>query len=255
MRHRSPDTTVESQPPRSDPLPTFRHRPHGPRPSHSTESVGSPASREEVFMDPRRFDSLSRQLTFARSRRGVVASLLGSALGLLGLTETEAQNRRKRRRNRRKKAPIPVVPPISPPPPPPSPPSPPPPPSCPSGQRACQGQCIPTGQCCLDGDCGAGKGCFSGTCLTKQGICPTGADYCAGTSSASCGNLSNTCACLTTAQGQTRCGSGPLGACDGCTSDAQCAAQYPAITGAFCAKGGGTTCSTCASFCFGPCPV
>jgi hypothetical protein len=197
-------------------------------------------------MDPRRFDTLSRELTRARSRRGALTALLGSALGLLSLTETEAKNKRRRKKHKTKQ-PIPVSPPSPPP-------SPPPPPSCPSGQHNCQGQCIPTGQCCLDADCGAGKGCFSGRCLTKQGACTTGEDFCAGTPTTGCGNDSDSCLCVTSMQGQTRCGVPQSGCEVGCTTDEQCAARHPAVAGVFCVRGGGARCTDCPSSCFAPCP-
>jgi hypothetical protein len=46
-------------------------------------------------MDADRFDTLTRSLTEARSRRGAVAALLGGTLGLLGLAETAAKNKKK----------------------------------------------------------------------------------------------------------------------------------------------------------------
>jgi hypothetical protein len=58
-------------------------------------------------MDPTRFDSLSRELTRARSRRGVVATLVVGALELLGRSETTAKHKHKRK----KKHPSPPAPP------------------------------------------------------------------------------------------------------------------------------------------------
>src|SRR4051812_26024409 len=80
-------------------------------------------------MDPHRFDGLARELTRARSRRGALAAVLGSALGLLGLAETTAKHKKKH--HKKKHSP----PPVSPPPESPSPPPPPPPPplACGSG--------------------------------------------------------------------------------------------------------------------------
>src|SRR4051794_402552 len=75
-------------------------------------------------MDPRRFDSLSRDLGRARSRRSALAAVFGSALVLLGLAETTAKHKKKH--HKKKHSP----PPVSPPPESPSPPSPPPPVAC-----------------------------------------------------------------------------------------------------------------------------
>src|SRR5687767_2533669 len=47
-------------------------------------------------MDAGRFDTLTRAFTTARLRRGTLVSLLGGALGLVGLTETDAHNALKR---------------------------------------------------------------------------------------------------------------------------------------------------------------
>lgn len=48
-------------------------------------------------MNPVRFDTLTRSLTTARSRRGTLASLLGGTLGLLGLTDTVAKKKGKKK--------------------------------------------------------------------------------------------------------------------------------------------------------------
>src|SRR4051794_6713809 len=117
-------------------------------------------------MDPIRFDSLSRELSFTRSRRGVVAAIVGSALGLHGLSETVAKHKKKHK----KKSPPP-------PPPPGSSPSPgsPPPPSCPEGQRFCRGTCQSVLICCDDTDCAGGRTCKAGTCgcpADKPRLCP-----------------------------------------------------------------------------------
>jgi hypothetical protein len=47
-------------------------------------------------MDPHRFDTLTRSLTETRSRRGTLAALLGSTLGLLGLADAAAKNKKKK---------------------------------------------------------------------------------------------------------------------------------------------------------------
>src|SRR4051812_1097410 len=86
-------------------------------------------------MDPSRFDTVARELSRARSRRGALATLVGATLGLLGLAETEAKHKKK---HKKKKL---------------SPPASPPPLSCPNGQKPCDGGCIPTSQCCADNEC------------------------------------------------------------------------------------------------------
>ena len=45
--------------------------------------------------------------------------------------------------------------------------------ACPSGQKECQGGCIPSGNCCTDVDCPTSQVCKSGTCG-----CPTGQKLC-----------------------------------------------------------------------------
>src|SRR3954469_22461870 len=51
----------------------------------------------EATMDPRHFDSLARDLTRARSRRGTLAAVVGGTLALLGLTESSAKHKHKRK--------------------------------------------------------------------------------------------------------------------------------------------------------------
>ena len=60
-------------------------------------------------MDPCRFDSLSRELTRARSRRGVVAALVAGALGLQGLTETTAKHHKKHKKTHPSPGVVPVA--------------------------------------------------------------------------------------------------------------------------------------------------
>src|SRR4051812_18617512 len=75
-------------------------------------------------MDPRRFDSLSRDLSRARSRRGALSAVVGGTLALLGVTETTAKHKHKKKHSP-PVAPPPSSPPGAPPPPPGSPPPPP----------------------------------------------------------------------------------------------------------------------------------
>jgi hypothetical protein len=55
-----------------------------------------------MVMDADRFDRLARSLTTGRSRRGALATLLGGALGLLGLAETAARKGRKKKGKKKK---------------------------------------------------------------------------------------------------------------------------------------------------------
>jgi hypothetical protein len=48
--------------------------------------------------------------------------------------------------------------------------------ACPTGQKLCQGQCIPDGKCCTNGDCLGGKVCSG----TKVCTCPGGKKDCGG---------------------------------------------------------------------------
>jgi hypothetical protein len=139
-------------------------------------------------MDADRFDALSRSLSDACSRRGVLASLLGATLGLVGLDRTEAKKKcppcKKRKNGKCKKnkpdgtacpggacqrgvcqpTPAPEDP-------------------CP-GQRLCDGACIPTNQCCTAADCPAGYQCCSGVCSDTKKLpfrpCSQDIDCCSG---------------------------------------------------------------------------
>ena len=152
-------------------------------------------------MDPHRFDSLTRALTNARSRRGTLLSLLGGALGLLGLAETAAkkgkdvrgEGKNKKKKKKKKKRPSPAsLTPVSLPPPPADPgtvPSPPPPPPLPppvctptscTGKRTCQnGICAcPSGTkfCEFEGEC---EGCCSNAeCCNGAVPCPPESQTC-----------------------------------------------------------------------------
>jgi hypothetical protein len=51
-------------------------------------------------MDPIRFDTLTRSLTAARSRRAALAALLGGSLALLGLADSTAKKKGKGKKNK-----------------------------------------------------------------------------------------------------------------------------------------------------------
>jgi hypothetical protein len=105
-------------------------------------------------MDAERFDSLSRTLTDARSRRGALAALLGSPLGLFGFAETAAKKKRKKKK--KKKSPV-----------------------------RCTPQCA--GKVCGDDGCGAtcgvacggGQVCQDGRCVCANGGVPCLSRCCA----------------------------------------------------------------------------
>lgn len=44
--------------------------------------------------------------------------------------------------------------------------------TCPTGQRDCQGTCIPDGDCCANVDCASGAACVDGACLCLNGFRP-----------------------------------------------------------------------------------
>ena len=209
-------------------------------------------------MDADRFDTLSRSLTEFRSRRTTLASLLGGALGLVGLAGAEAKKKCqpcKKRKNGKCKGKKPDGTAC---------------PGgaclggscvaaaatggngCPDGQRPCGTACILAGQCCTDTDCptgatccgrlcvettsdprhcgnctttcSAGTTCSGGRCCTARADDCTPADVCCGTDVCSTGLVSNTC---------TACSR------SGCV-------HSPCCPGLFCVDDGFTeTCVTC----------
>src|SRR5688572_9014016 len=111
-------------------------------------------------MDDSRFDSLTRTLSTAGSRRHTLGGLLAGAFGLLGTqTEQVAAKKKpcppckKRKQGKcKKKLPdgtacsggtcqggrcVATAPPLT----------------CASGQKPCGGRCIPSDQCCTHSDC------------------------------------------------------------------------------------------------------
>ncbi len=187
-------------------------------------------------MDATRFDSLARSLR-AGSRRGVIATILGAAVGIPGLTSVEAKKKKpcppcKKRKQGKCKANLPDGT------------------GCSGG--TCQGgSCVaatppPGGGCtpeCAGKSCGAANGC-GGTCATGacpstqicvngacQASCPT--TLCNGncvdtrTSSQHCGSCGNACTGGAICQGgQCQVPDDPLF----CTSQADCGGSAGELT-------------------------
>ncbi len=110
-------------------------------------------------MDANRFDTLLRALTAARSRRGALAAVVGSTLGLLRLAETTAKHR-KHKKHKKRSSPLPL--PLPPPPPPPL-------PTCSDGIRNgsesdidCGGGTCP--RCAATKTCASRNDCISALC-------------------------------------------------------------------------------------------
>ena len=141
-------------------------------------------------MDPTRFDTLTRSLTDARSRRRALTALLAGPLSLLSVASMDAKKGKgrsnsegknvhgegKKKKKKKKKATVPTThtPDPSAPPADPGTGSPPP-PSCPNGQRLCRGTCLSILICCDNSDCAGGRTCQSGTCACPASapkVCP-----------------------------------------------------------------------------------
>jgi hypothetical protein len=126
--------------------------------------------------------------------------------------------------------------------------------ACPAGEFECETNvCVPLNAvCCTDGQCSSGKRCLHGQCVTWQGTCPAGADFCI--AAHFCPGTDN-CLCVQSTEGETRCGSG-VGIkppCEVCDTTADCEAQFPDIPGVFCVEtGNGPNC--CEGACVRPCP-
>jgi hypothetical protein len=166
-------------------------------------------------MDGKQFDRLLRGLTTVQSRRGALLGLVGGAVGLLGVTETEAKKHKKKHKKKK------PSPPASPPPSPPAPPPPPGPPTCSDGIKNgnetgvdCGGPDCPR---CPNGQgCANYNDCKSALCNLRTLTCQA----CA--TSAECGSPDNPgqCTCYQSTDEGMVCGwggqPGNVGSCAQC---------------------------------------
>ena len=113
-------------------------------------------------MEADRLDSLTRSLSMTGSRRRTLTGLLVGTLGFLGarVEATAARNCKKiKNKQKRKKCLAKANG------------------GCPSGQKPCDGGCIPSTQCCTTADCTGGKTCQNRVCGCAAGSPPCG-DIC-----------------------------------------------------------------------------
>jgi hypothetical protein len=114
--------------------------------------------------------------------------------------------------------------------------------------------------------CPVGMRCAGTQCVVGQGTCPTGANTCgAGADFVGCGlqEAGDSCQCLISAEGQTRCANGAAidggSVCGECASSAECAALHPTVVGVFCVRVTGTPGECCdlegRGLCLAPCPT
>lgn len=174
-------------------------------------------------MEPTYFDQLTRTIFHRDSRRALLARSttigLAAALARFGVRpgEADAADEISAERKKRKKR------------------------KCPRTRRCGKKRCCKRGQLCAGGVCVAGKG-----------SCPAGTSTCEAGVPLLC---SESCFCVTTMEGATRCSqagdNAPVGPCGGCTGDDDCAAFG---AGAFCiAAGIGCGCLAGEGFCATPC--
>jgi hypothetical protein len=110
-------------------------------------------------MDGSHFDTLTKRLTAAGSRRRALAGLLIGTLGFLSIPahEAAAKNCKKIQNKAKRKKCLAKVKALA----------------CPAGQKPCRGSCISLLICCDDTDCPGGKTCQNGSCA-----CPAGTKLC-----------------------------------------------------------------------------
>jgi hypothetical protein len=224
-------------------------------------------------MDGSAFDTLTRSLSTAGSRRRAVGGLLTGVFGVLGwrgqddaaahdLKATCKKKSGEAKKKCLKKAKKHAAQHANEP--------------CPQGQRPCRGACLSVLICCDETDCAGGRTCQDGTCAcpaTKPHICP-GSQVCreccalndcqpkaAGFDGLAC--QSGQCVC--TRNGTRRCASGEWqGYCGECCADSECSGldcgthsdsdvPHCGCTGVICP---GEVCVgfNCAGMCFAQCP-
>ena len=220
-------------------------------------------------MDASGFDRLTRALTIAPSRRGIVHALAGTALGgllvLVAGHDTSAKQCKKtcgrcKRCNRKTGECKPRTGP------------------CGTCRRCKKGKCVVenngvscgtdkicrNGVCCTpcgDACCRKGELCAdaaSSACRIGRGSCKVGDDICSANQPIPCGpaggSINNSCACFTSKSGATRCGDSTESSCGQCTTDEECETGFG--LGAFCINdtGAGCLCATGEGFCAKACP-
>ena len=184
-------------------------------------------------MDGARFDTITRTLTAAGSRRRALAALGGALALLLGLTETEAHNKLKKckrikdndkkrtclKKARKHNAAHRTLPPTG----------------CPDNRPPCGGFCCSSTKVCLTGNV---CGCAAGTIQCSQG-------FCASETCPEGGNRDQlSCACGTTCpDGRPLCG-GATGVC--CNPARECI--DPTFGVCTCPNGLSPCSDSCASF-------
>jgi hypothetical protein len=184
-----------------------------------------PANRrsplEVLRMDASRFDSWTRSLVVRFSRRQAVQNV--AVAGALGVTAAVGPGGVSEGEAAKRE--------------------------CRRGRKPCRNKCCKKGEICAKGQCVAGRG-----------DCPAGANEClVGGNNLVCNNDgTDTCFCRQTFDDKTRCGQNPIGGfdCGECTTNADCAALFPDVPGAFCAKDGPSGACGCAAqqgFCQIPC--
>ena len=192
-------------------------------------------------MEAKRFDALIRSIETSLPRRSAIAGLaagLTALISQLGVETTDARKHRKKKKKKHKNQGGGGV-------------------QCQPGETNCGGRCFnlnTDAQHCggCNTRCGTGESCFNGQCLTGIGTCSVGDDFCL--SVVDVCNDNDTCQCLQSFAGETRCGSFPPGGftCGQCVNDSECS-QFG--LGAFCARDTGAQCicATGQGFCIIPC--
>jgi hypothetical protein len=164
-------------------------------------------------MDHERFDDLTRALATSTSRRQFLKTLAGGAAGgllaLLGIGEAAADdtckpNGKKCRKNAQCCSNNCVSGTCA---------------ACPSGQRLCNGSCIPQNDCCTNADCASDQICQNGTCVTP---CTANGGICGGDGDCCSGNCSNGFCCD---PGQVGLSNGSCATPCSSTADCSCSAR------------------------------